>query len=274
MMIISKIEFLKNLLSGCDLKKSVELDAGTGKTSSQLLVDKQPNKLICVTYPGDKRKGAPVQNILKKTHNMNYTLLYGDLEDIQLFPEETFSFILADYLLGEVSVDKVLTIFYNMHHWLQPNGQFLLLDREYHQAFQTQIQYLSMGEVEGEVDLLKFSDSDFIEALDMFLIIPTQIDLFRKHERAFDFPSLWVKSWLDKAGFHDIDLTVFQSRINTKEEFETGLIWVKERIQRMQNSNLQKGLLEEVSNLEKAFYANLLETSYFLRTHYCFQSSK
>jgi hypothetical protein len=249
------------------------LDAGTGKTSAQLLVKKHPNKLICVTYPGDKRKGVPVQNILKKINNINYTLLYGDLEDIQLFPEETFSFVLADYLLGEVSVDKVLTIFHNMHHWLQPNGQILLLDREYHQAFQPQIQYLSMGEVEGKVDLFKFSDSDFIEALDMFLRMPTQIDLFRKHERTFDFPSLWIKSWLEQTGFHNIHLTIFQSRINTKEEFETGLIWVKERIQRMKNSNLQKGLLEEVSNLEKAFYTNLSET-YFLRTHYCFQSSK
>jgi len=32
-MITSKIEFLKNLLSGFDLKKSVVLDVGTGKTS-------------------------------------------------------------------------------------------------------------------------------------------------------------------------------------------------------------------------------------------------
>jgi hypothetical protein len=273
-MIISKIEFLNNLLSGCDLKKSVVLDAGTGKTSSRLLIDKHPNKLFCVAYPGDKRKGEPVQQILKSANNMNYTFLYGDLKDIQLFPEETFSFILADYLLGEVSVDKVLAIFYNMHHWLQPNGKILLLDREYLQTFQPQIQYLSMGEVEGKVDFLQFTDSDFIDALDMLLRIPTQIDLFRKQERTFDFPSLWIKSWLEQTGFYNIHLTIFQSRIDTKEEFESKLIWVKERISRMKNSNLQKGLLEEVSKLERAFYSSLSESSYFLRTHYCFQSTK
>ena len=273
--ISKKMEFLKDRLSNFDFIGSSVLDAGTGRSSAQLLANFKPEKLSCVTFIGDLRKGEKVAEILKETNDEQYKLVYGDLANFDLFPKKSFDYIFADYLFGELEVGKVDITLKNLYDWLKSNGKIFLVDREFYQEFKPKTEYVSMGEIKGNSELSNRSDRDIYEILNLFLAIPKNISLLTKTQRNFDYPSKWVFQWLEKIGFEKIVCSFFDSQEKIKEEFLEWLEWAKQRIEKLENSELQNGLLKELEKLVKEFEGrDINDTDMFLREHFFFQAEK
>ncbi len=273
--IIDKKDFLKEEISKLDIKDSAVLDAGTGKMSAEILMEREPRELSCVTFTGDVRKGNKVAEILKQTGNENYCLIYGDLTDIGLFPENSFDLILADYLLGELEVGKVNDTFRNLLKWLKPDGKLFLVDREFYDEYKPVKDYISMGEVKGEAELSKRPDKDIAELASLFLNTPINISLLTNKQRNFDYPSEWVLMWLEKTGFEKIKITLFESEVNIKKEFSQRMEWAKQRIEKLENVEMKSGLLKEMEKLISELESrNISDDKTFLRKQYFIEAEK
>ena len=121
--IIGMNEYLKEVFKKINFNNTSILDAGTGRGSAQMLVDSNPKELSCVAYLGDLRKGEKVQEILERTNNEYFKLIYGDLANKDLFKKESFDYILGHLLIGELKVGKVESVISNLFYWLKPNGK-------------------------------------------------------------------------------------------------------------------------------------------------------
>ena len=273
--IVGMNDFLKDILSKIDFSNTSILDAGTGRGSSQMLIDSNPKELACVAYLGDLRKGDKVQEILDKTNNKNYKLIYGDLANRDLFQKESFDYILGHLLIGELKVGKVENVIANLFYWLKPDGKVFFTDREFYEGFEVKSDYVSMGQIVGDSELSKRSDRDLYELLDLFLNIPKEISLLTQRERSFDYPSGWVQSWLEKSGFEKIECLYFESEEKFKEEFFERMEWIKQRIGNLENIDLKKGLSKELEKLVDEFENRKIgDDSIFLRKHFFFQAEK
>jgi len=273
--IIGMNDFLKDIFSKIDFNNTSVLDAGTGKGSSQILIDCNPKELSCVTYFGDLRKGKTVQEILDKTNNKNCKLIYGDLANKDLFKKESFNYILGHLLIGELKVGKVENVINNLFYWLKPGGKIFFTDREFYEEFEVKFDYVSMGQIVGSSELSKRSNRDLYESLNLFLSVPREIFLLTQRERNFDYPSKWVQSWLEKVGFEKIECYHFDSEEKLRKKFFEQLEWVKERIEKLENIDLKNGLLKELEKVIKEFEKREIKDDVlFLREHFFFQAEK
>jgi SAM-dependent methyltransferase len=273
--VIPKIDILRGILSQYDFGNASVLDAGTGKTSAQLLANMKPKTLVCVTLEGDLRKGESVKRILDSQNNKGHVLLYGDLANETLFNEGSFDFILADYLVGELAVDKVLRVFKNLFKFLKPEGQVLLVDREFCPGFVPRFRYLSMGKIKGSTELEKRSDRDLVEVANLFLTIPRELLLLSETERSFDFPSYWVSLWLEDVGFQVLEVSYFDSKVNTESEFRSRVEWAKQRIKNIKNSKLRKGLIEELEKVVIEYdVRKIAKSDFFLRKQFLIRAAR
>lgn len=263
---------MREIFSEIDLSESSVLDAGTGRGSAQLLIDKKAKELTCVAYTGDLRKGSQTQKLLDGLKNERYKLVYGDLADSELFHRESFDHLLGHLLVGELEVGKVENVISNFFKWLRPNGKIFFTDREFYQEFKPKYEYVSMGEIKGEPELSKRPARDLYGLLNLFMDIPRNIQLFSSKERNFEYPSSWIVSWLQNAGFKNIVRTNFDSEEKIKESFFARLEWAKERIERMQNEDIKRGLTKELDKLVSEFKSRDKEV--FLRTHFLITAQK
>lgn len=268
-------DYLREVFSEINFSEASVLDAGTGRGSAQLLIDTKPKDLTCLTYTGDLRKGGKVQEILDQTKNENYKLKYGDLADIRLFPSHSFDYILGHLLIGELEAGKVEKVLSNLFKWLKTNGKVFFTDREFYEGFKPKWEYVSMGEIKGEPQLSERPNRDLYDLLNLFLNIPKDITLLSPRERSFDYPSTWIISWLEKAGFKEIECNYFESEEKIREEFEGRLEFVNQRIENLSNPELKNGLLKELHKLIDEFEKrNISEEEVFFRKHYLITAEK
>lgn len=273
--ITTKIDYLKKHFLKINFDSLNILDAGTGKTSANFLTSLKPKKLSCVTFIGDVRKGNPVNEILSASKNKDYKLFYGDLSDAKLFKKASFDYVLADYLLGELNINKIKNTFFNLYSWLKPDGKILFIDREFYEEYRPEVNYISMGNIQGEPKLQKRSDRDIYESLDLFLMTTKNILLLSKNERSFDYPSEWVHLWLVDAGFKEIKYSFFDIEENIGENFYKEIEWIKERIKNLKNKDLEIGLLKELKKIENEFKRRKIKDSdTFLRRCFFFDAKK
>jgi hypothetical protein len=273
--IIGMNEYLKEIFKKINFNNTSILDAGTGRGSAQMLVDSNPKELSCVAYLGDLRKGEKVHEILERTNNEHYKLIYGDLANKDLFKKESFDYVLGHLLIGELKVGKVESVISNLFYWLKPNGKIFLTDREFCEGFEVKSKYVSMGKIVGNPELSKRSNRDLYELLNLFLNIPEEISLLTQRERSFDYPSSWVQCWLEKSGFKKIKCLHFKSKEKLKEGFLERIDWIKQRIENLENINLKKGLLNELEKIIIEFENRKIDDdSIFLRENFFFQAEK
>lgn len=268
-------DYLREIFSEINFSEASVLDAGTGRGSAQLLIYNTPKELTCVAYTGDLRKGEKVQEILDGVKNNKYKLVYGDLANTELFSRSSLDYVLGHLLIGELKVGKVEKVISNLYKWLKPNGKIFFTDREYYEEFKPKWEYVSMGEIKGEPQLSDRPTRDLYSLVNLFLNIPSNIQLLTQTERSFDYPSSWVTAWLQNAGFKNIECVHFDSEEKVREEFYERLVWVKERIERMGNEELKKGLSKELEKLTKEFESrNVSGDEVFLRTHFYISAEK
>ncbi len=272
---MDRIDYIREAISIYDFSNASILDAGTGKSSARFLVDLKPKVLTCVAFTGDIRKGKTTEEILQLADNYQYKVIYGDLADSKLFSDNSFDFILADQLLGELAVSKVMPTLENFYRWLSPGGKVFIADREFYQKPEIQYEYVSMGETKGNANLSVRSNQDIVELIGLFLAIPKEIILFDGKERNFDYPSLWISLWLGHVGYKKIAQSFFESEISLKKEFLGRLEWARQRIGGITNRDLKSGLLKELEILVNEFDGrNIGDEEVFLRKYFFFQAEK
>ncbi|MCD6326920.1 class I SAM-dependent methyltransferase, partial [bacterium] len=104
-----------------------------------------------------------------------------------LFEQNSFDFILADYLVGEIDCftpSAQFPVLSNIHRWLRPGGELLIVDTE---------------------PLAKGSNSENSPAQELMFwgqMIPVLAR--RWDEKPRDYSSQLVSSWLDAIGFDEI----------------------------------------------------------------------
>ena len=125
-----KLDLLRKLLAAIDLQGTCVLDAGSGRGSARAILERQPAEVTLVCAPADKLKAGPVQEELERFPAVSGKLLQVDLADPGCLREEAFDFILADYLISGLQRGKQCQVISNLHHWLCPGGQLLIVDVE------------------------------------------------------------------------------------------------------------------------------------------------
>ncbi len=249
----NKMDFLEKVFSEIDLSQATILDAGTGRQSFEFLTGLRPCELIGVAYPGDLRKGEKVEAILSDTKNPKYKLIYGDLAQKSLFLAESFDYILAHLLLGELVAGKVEKTIANLFDWLRPGGQVFFVDREFYQPKEVLFKYQAMGKITGGLDLSSRSNRDLYEIVGLVSRTARELKLLSLEERSFDYPSSWVESWLRRAGFRNIEIKTLVKPEKLKSSFLEEVAWAQERIGDLLNEESQKGLLKELEQVVEEF---------------------
>ncbi len=112
------------MLSDVDFENKIVLDAGTGGWSARFLAQRGPGKIVCVAGPGDIRKEEEARNALQSLRYENYRIIMENLIGENLFPENSFDFIFAHYLVEEVDgfaplgICEVLNNLYKFLYWV------------------------------------------------------------------------------------------------------------------------------------------------------------
>jgi SAM-dependent methyltransferase len=272
---IKKLDYIEKILADYDFSKASVLDAGTGRGSASLLIAKQPRLLTCVALSGDKRKGELVKDLLIEVGKDDHKLVYGDLSESSLFAASSFDYILADYLLGELSVEKVLPTLYNFYSWLKPEGKLIVVDREFYKTQVADLEIISMGKIIGKNNLEQFSNREIVGLPRVIMSVAKYFLTLNQGQRSFDYPSEWVDLWLQRVGFKTSDLDKFTSPEKTKTEFEEGLAWSKERIDGLDDDNLKRGLLASLEQISEEYNKRgVMADDVFWREHFIFICAK
>jgi SAM-dependent methyltransferase len=125
-----KLDLLRQLLAAIDLQGACVLDAGSGRGSARAILERQPAEVTLVCAPGDELKAGHVREELERFPAVSGKLLQVDLADPGCLQEEAFDFILADYLISGLQWGKQGQVISNLHRWLRPGGQLLIVDVE------------------------------------------------------------------------------------------------------------------------------------------------
>jgi len=134
----SQSKFLDKVISDVNLENKVVLDAGTGGWSARFLAQKKPEKIVCVAGPGDMRKEEEARNALQSLCYKNYQIILENLICENLFPSNTFDFILAHYLIEEVDGFAPLGIcevVHNLYKYLRKGGELVIVNPEAYVPF-------------------------------------------------------------------------------------------------------------------------------------------
>ena len=160
--ISSKSKYLDKILSDIDFGDKVVLDAGSGAWSARFLAQKKPKEIICVCGPGDVRKEEEAKNALQSIGYEKYQIVLKNLVHENLFPSNSFDFILADYLIEEIDGFAPLGIFevlLNLYSYLKEDGELLILNPEAYASFRPEYEITSIG-FQGDNQLSKRNNRD------------------------------------------------------------------------------------------------------------------
>lgn len=268
-MAMQKFDFIKNYFLERNFIWKTVLDAWTGKTSALFLAEKQPEKLVLLAYEWDKRKWESTEKALIENWFNNYQLLYGDISKENMFEQNSFDFIFADYLLWEVAPSKLSNVFKWISKFFKKDGEAVFIDRDFYKWYEPSFNYISMSEITWLPELEKRTPRDLVEIIDTFMIFAKVLKLFNQEIRSFDYPSDWVISIIRESGLTVKDIQYFEIEQPIKEEFEQRIVWARWRINSLDNKGLAQWLLSELDKVEKEFNKrNIKADECYLRKHY------
>ena len=273
----SQSKFLDKVISDISFEDKVVLDAGTGGWSARFLAQKKPRKIVCIAGPGDIRKEEEARDALKSIGYKNSQIILANLICENLFPSNTFDFILAHYLIEEVDGFAPLGIcevLHNLYNYLREEGELVMVNPEAYVPFRPEYELTSTIGIRGDAQLEKRSNRDLIDSLYPLLFTPATLMLLSNltGER---YPSKWICNWLTDVGFKELETHLFDTKVYVDEEFTQRATFARQIIKTMCAPKLQEGLLEILEEVVSEYNRrNVTEDDFFLQRHYIIRAKK
>ena len=269
----SRGEFLDRV----NLENKVVLDAGTGGWSARFLAQKRPERIVCVAAPGDIRKEEEARNALQSADYKNYQIILENLVCEDLFPQNSFDFILADYLLEEVDAFaplRVCEVFHNFYRYLRQGGEIVIVNPEAYIPFCPEYELRSTLGVQGDAQLGKRSNRDLIDAL--YLLLSTSLTLKLLFPLiGVHYLSKWICDWLIEAGFQELETYSFDIKVYTATEFTKRSAFTRRIISTIDPPKLRDGLIQKLEEVILEYkHRNVTEDDFFLQRHYIIYAKK
>jgi len=273
--VTTKSKFLDKVLSDFNFENKVVLDAGTGGWSARFLAQKSPGKMVCVAGPGDIRKKEEARNALHSIDYKHYQIILGNLICEDLFPANSFDFILADYLVEEVDGFAPLGIcevLHNLYKYLRKGGELVIINQEAYVPFRPEYELTSTLGIRGDAQLEKRSNRDLIDVLYFLLITPATLMLLNTSTGGYirgRYPSKWICNWLTNAGAKELETHFFDTKVYMDKDFTQRATFARKIIKTMCTPKLREGLLEKLEEVVSEYKRrNVAEDEFFLRRHY------
>lgn len=251
-------QLLREALRSTDFQGKRILDAGTGRTSARALLERQPSEIVLVAAPGDTRKAEPAEEVLADFPDATGKVILANLAVRELFKPEYFDFVLADHLIGEIDCftpSMHVVVLSNILYWLRPGAELLVADTE----------------------PLNGSEGPALRLSDNLMFWGQMVGVLAGHwkEKPRDYPSELVTLWLDEIGFLDITVSFYQRSFFSRTEAEKRHQVALERLERVQNENIRRGLRGELDRaLAQIREIPDAEWPKVTRTHYVINARK
>ena len=273
----SQSKSLDKVLSDVDFGNKVVLDAGTGSWSTRFLAQRKPRRIVCVAGPGDKRKEEEARECLQSMGYKNYQIILENLICENLFPANSFDFILAHYFIEEVdgfAPFGICEVLHNLYKYLQEGGDLVIMNPEAYTPFRPEYELTSTPGVRGDAQLEKRSDRDLVEALYILLFAPVTLMLLNASIGG-RYPSKWVCNWLIDAGFKELDMHFFDIKVYVDKEFTKRSEFAHQIISTMCAPKLREGLLERLEEVVSEYKRRkVTKDDFFLQRHYIICAKK
>ena len=273
----SEFEFLDRVLSDVNLENKVVLDAGTGGRSTRFLAQKVPGKIVCVAAPGDTRKEEEARERLESMSYRNYQIILQNLVSSDLFPPDSFDFILAHYLIQSVDGFAPLGLYevlYSLYEYLRRGGELVVVEPEASVPFRPEYELTSTYEIRGDAQLGKRSNRELIDTLLFLVMIPVSLKLLSPSTGG-RYPSRWVYNWLADVGFMELEKCPFDIKVYVDREFTQRSAFTRQTILKMCTPKLQDGLLEKLEEVVSEYkHRAITKDDFFLQRHYVIRARK
>lgn len=273
----SEFEFLDRVLSDINLENKVVLDAGTGGQSARFLAQREPGKIVCVTAPGDTRKEKEARKRLESMSYRNYQIILESLVSENLFPSNSFDFILAHYLIQSVdgfAPFGVSEVLYGLCKYLRQGEELAIVESEAYVPFRPDYELTSTYEIRGDAQLGKRSNRDLIDALYFLVTIPVALKLLSPTIGGH-YPSKWICSWLTDAGFIELEKYSFDIKVYVDKEFTQRSAFTRQMISKTCTPKLRDGLLEKLEEVVSEYrHRAVTKDDFFLQRHYIIRARK
>lgn len=204
-------EIIENTLEKFDIKGLRVLDAGSGRISARMLIQRSPLHLTCVCAPQDKFKLDSVFNELGGDRDDTY-VLGTDLSEPGIFPDESFDFILADHLIGEIDIfapGKHIDVLTALHKYLSPSGNLVIIDTEPdHPELKDPQSIISQKKKEIGINKTIPNEPDNITRYRLYTMIRRllfEIAVNNSIRGFMTIPGDWVEKWLKGIGFKHVN---------------------------------------------------------------------
>jgi SAM-dependent methyltransferase len=276
-MVSSQSESLDKVLSDFSFGSKVVLDAGTGAWSAGFLARRKPRRVVCVAGPGDKRKEEEARNRLESIGYKNYQIILENLVCENLFPTDTFDFILAHYLIEEIDGFAPLGIcevLQNLYKYLRVGGDLVIVSPEAYVPFRPEYELTSALGIQGDAQLGMRSSRDLVEALYILLFAPATLMLLSAPVGG-RYPSKWICNWLIHTGFKELETYFFDIKVYVDEEFTKRSEFARQVVLTMCTPKLREGLLERLEEVVSEYRRRkVTKDDFFLQRHYITRAKK
>lgn len=275
--ICSKSEFLRQMLTEVDFGNKIVLDAGTGGWSARFLAQRKPKEMVCIAGPGDIRKVEEAKNSLQSMCYANYQIILENLIDENLFPSNTFDFVLADYLIEEVdgfAPQGIYEVLCNLYIYLRKEGELVIVNPEPYVPFRPEYELTSMLEIQGDAQLEKRSNRDLIDILYLLSITLSTLMLLNTSIEG-RYPSKWIRNWLADIGFKELETHFFDIKFYADEEFTKKSNHTRQIISTSCTPKLRDALLEKLEEIISEYnHRKVAKDDFFLQRHYVIRAKK
>jgi SAM-dependent methyltransferase len=273
----SEFEFLDKALSDVNLENKVVLDAGTGSRSTGFLAQREPGKLVCVAAPGDTRKEEEARDRLEAIGYGNYQIILGNLASADLFPSNSFDFILAHYLIQSVDGFAPLGVYEvlcSLYKYLRQEGELAIVEPDAYAPFRPEYELTSTYEFLGDAQLGKRSNRELIDTLLFLVMIPVSLRLLSPSTEG-RYPSKWIYNWLTNVGFIELEKFSFDIKMYVDKEFTHRAEFTRQMILKMCPPKLRDGLLEKLEEVVSEYKRRrVAKDDFFLQRHYAIRARK
>ncbi len=273
----SEFKFLDKVLSDVNLEGKIVLDAGTGDRSARFLAQKEPGKLVCVAAPGDTRKEEEARECLEAIGYGNYQIVLGNLVSADLFPIDSFDFILAHYLIQSVDGFAPLGVYEvlcSLYKYLRQEGELVIVEPEAYAPFLPEYELTSTYEVLGDAQLGRRSNRELIDTILFLVMVPDSLKLLSPPIGG-RYPSKWICNWLTGVGFTELEECFFDIKMYVDREFTQRAAFTRQIIMKMCNLKLRDGLLEKLEAVVSEYKSRgVSKDDFFLQRHYVIRARK